>query len=141
MLLATAFSRLIPWLLKLAIDSLNSEANTDYLGRVVLAIVAAALVSGLLLYLQRWFIASSSRRIEYLLRKALFKHVQTLDLSFFSQNRTGDLMARFTNDLNSVGMVAGPGIMYAFSMTVTILLSLALMIAISPFLTLIAIAP
>lgn len=139
--LAIGLSRLIPWLLKLAIDNLESTPDTTYLTTIAAAIVFAALLSGLCLYVQRWFIASSSRKIEYQIRKDLFSHVQKLDLAFFAKQRIGDLMAHFINDLNSVGMVAGPGIIYSVSMTVTILTSLALMVAISPMLTLMVIAP
>ncbi|MCP4197321.1 MAG: ABC transporter ATP-binding protein [Proteobacteria bacterium] len=139
--LAIGLSRLIPWLLKLAIDNLESNPDTSYLTMVAVTIVAAALLSGLFLYIQRWFIASSSRKIEYQIRKDLFSHIQKLDLAFFEKQRIGDLMAHFINDLNSVGMVAGPGIIYSVSMTVTILTSIALMVAISPQLTLMVIAP
>ncbi len=139
--LAIGLSRLIPWLLKLAIDNLESHPDTTYLRTIAIVIVLAALMSGLCLYVQRWFISSSSRKIEYTIRKDLFRHVQKLDLAFFGKQRIGNLMAHFINDLNSVGMVAGPGILYSVSMTITILTSVALMTAISPLLTLMVIAP
>jgi ATP-binding cassette subfamily B multidrug efflux pump len=101
----------------------------------------AAAVGGALLYLQRWLLIGTSRHIEYALRADLFRQVQRLDLAHFGQMKTGDLMARFTNDLNALRDVAGPGLMYTCSMTITLILSIALMLAIDPFLTLVAFAP
>jgi ATP-binding cassette, subfamily B, multidrug efflux pump len=106
-----------------------------------LVMVAAAAVGALFLYLQRWLLIGNSRRVEYDLRTDLFGHVQRLDLAYFGETKTGDLMARFTNDLNALRDVVGPGLMYAVSMTVTLVLSIALMLAIDPKLTLIAFAP
>jgi ATP-binding cassette subfamily B protein len=106
-----------------------------------LVMVAAAAVGAVFLYLQRWLLIGNSRRVEYDLRTDLFGHVQRLDLAYFGETKTGDLMARFTNDLNALRDVAGPGLMYAVSMTVTLLLSIALMLAIDVRLTLIAFAP
>jgi ATP-binding cassette subfamily B protein len=156
MLLATGFSRLIPWLLKLAIDALKIGAaaevaagaapggGTTTLQRVLFlgaAMVGAGILHALFLYAQRWRMIGVSRRIEYDLRQDLFRHVQRLDVGFFGTTKTGDLMARFTNDLNAVRDVSGPGVMYTASMTVGLVSSIALMIALSPTLTLVAFAP
>lgn len=152
MLLATAFSRLIPWLLKLAIDTLKiggadgavTGGGAAPLPRVLLlgaAMVGAGILHAFFLYLQRWHMIGTSRRIEYDLRQDLFQHVQRCDLRFFGTTKTGDLMAHFTNDLNALRDVSGPGIMYTASMTVGLVSSLALMIALSPTLTLVAFAP
>jgi len=141
LLLATAATRAIPWLLKLAIDELKAGAPLERIVVIGAGMVAAGAVGGGFLYLQRWLLIGNSRRIEYELRGALFAHVQRLDMAFFGTTQTGDLMARFTNDLNAVRDVAGPGLMYAFSMTMILVLSIALMIALNPFLTLVAFAP
>lgn len=141
LLLSTAVTRSIPWLLKLAIDELKAGSPLQRVALIGLAMVAAAAVGGLFLYLQRWLLIGSSRHIEYDLRGDLFRHVQGLDPAFFGETRTGDLMARFTNDLNALRDVVGPGLMYACSMTLTLTLSIALMIAIDPRLTLVAFAP
>ncbi|MFH1144424.1 MAG: ABC transporter ATP-binding protein [Candidatus Eisenbacteria bacterium] len=141
MLLATGFSRLIPWILKIAVDGLTANVP---LGRIVilgLAMIAAAGVSALFLYLQRWQLIGTSRRVEYDLRRDLFHHVQRLDLATLSGRRTGDVMAHFTNDLAALRDVAGPGIMYAATMSATLVLSIALMVALDPWLTLISFAP
>ncbi len=141
MLLAISMLRLIPWLLKLAIDDLKAGAPPERITHLALGMVGAAALGGLCLYLQRWLVIGASRLIEYDLRRDLFHHVQRLDLDFFARQRTGNLMAHFTNDLNAVRDVAGPGVMYAATMTVSLITSLALMIAISPGLTLMAFVP
>ena len=102
MLLATAFSRLIPWLLKLAIDTLKTGTatgsvtppagggGTTALHHVMIlgaAMVGAGILQALFLYLQRWLMIGVSRRIEYDLRQDLFRHVQRLDLGFFGTRR------------------------------------------------------
>lgn len=141
MLVSIAVSRLVPWFLKLAIDTLRAEGPWDDVIRYTILMVIAALVGGLFLYLQRWLIIGTSRRVEYSLRTDLFRHVQGLDMTFFGRTRTGDLMAHFTNDLNAVRDVAGPGVMYFVQMTTTLTVSIALMIIIDPMLTLVAFIP
>jgi ATP-binding cassette subfamily B protein len=148
MLLAAGATRLIPWLLKLAIDALKSSGAgagpREALPRILAlgaGMVAAGVAAAAFLYLQRWLIIGASRHVEYDLRQDLFRHVQGLDLGFFGRKKTGDLMANFTNDLNALRDVAGPGLMYAASMTIALVSSIALMIAISPTLTLVAFAP
>jgi ATP-binding cassette subfamily B protein len=79
--------------------------------------------------------------VEYDVRGDLFAHVQSLDLAYFGEKKTGDLMAHFTNDLNAVRDVAGPGLMYAVQMTTALVVSITLMIIIDPILTLFAFLP
>jgi ATP-binding cassette subfamily B multidrug efflux pump len=140
-LVATAFSRLIPWFLKLAIDSLREGGSLTQALRMAGAMVAAATLGAFFLYLQRWWLIGASREVEYDLRADLFRHLQRLDLDYFGRRKTGDLMAHFTNDLVAIRMVAGPGIMYAATMSLTLVLSIALMVAIDPLLTVLAFAP
>jgi ATP-binding cassette subfamily B protein len=141
MLLAIGFSRLTPWFLKLAIDTLETEGMSRRVYAYVGIMLGAAVIGGLFLYLQRWLIIGTSRRIEYQLKTDLFQHVQSLDISFFGQRKTGDLMAHFTNDLNAVRDVAGPGIMYSTQTVVILVSSITIMMIINPFLTLVGFAP
>jgi len=140
-LAAAAFSRLIPWFLKLAIDALREGDGLAQALRMAGAMVAAAALGAFFLYLQRWWVIGASREVEYDLRADLFRHLQRLDLDDFGRRKTGDLMANFTNDLAALRMVAGPGIMYGATMVLTLVLSIALMVAIDPLLTLLAFAP
>jgi len=141
MLVATGLSRLIPWILKVAIDALAADAPSSRVAVLGLAMVAAAGASALFLYFQRWLLIGTSRRVEYDLRRDLFHHVQRLDLAYFSRRYTGDLMTHFTNDLAALRDVAGPGIMYAATMTTTLVLSIVLMVAIDPLLTAVSFLP
>ena len=71
-----------------------------------------ALAKGIFQYLTRWILIGVSREIEFDLRNDLFAHLERLSYSFYQRTRTGDIMARMTNDLNAVRMLVGPGIMY-----------------------------
>src|SRR2546421_5957317 len=77
-----------------------------------------------------------SRHVEYDMRQDFYAHLQSMPLSFFHSNRTGDLMARATNDLAAVRQLAGPMIMYTLQTVFVVLLVLPLMLRISVRLTL-----
>ncbi len=141
MVFSLAATRLIPWILKLGIDALGAGTSHEQIAGYAGLLIGAAAVGGLFLYLQRWLIIGASRRIEYDLRQDIFRHMQGLDQSYFGRERTGEIMAHFTNDLGAVRDVAGPGLMYAGTMSLMLVTSLALMIAIDPRLTLMAFAP
>jgi ATP-binding cassette subfamily B multidrug efflux pump len=76
-------------------------------------LVAIALVKGIFLYAQRWILIGISREIEFDLRNDLFSHLERQDSGFYQRYRTGDIMARLTNDLNAVRMLLGPALMYS----------------------------
>ena len=82
-----------------------------------------------------------SRDIEFDLRNDLFAHLERLSYSYYQRNRTGDIMARATNDLNAVRMLLGPAIMYSANTIVFTAGALGFMLAISPKLTLYAFLP
>ena len=131
-----------PYLIKLAIDGLGDPDVT--MGRIstyALLIVAAALLGGAAKYGMRELLNGLSRRIECDLRNDFFSHLLRLDASFYSGTRTGDLMARATNDTQAVRMATGPAIMYSVNTLVSFLLALGFMVWISPKLTLYALMP
>jgi ATP-binding cassette subfamily B protein len=82
-----------------------------------------------------------SRRIEYDLRNDLFMHLETLDPAYFAQTRTGDIMARLTNDLSAVRMAVGPAVMYLANTITGGLFALYFMLRIDAKLTLLALVP
>ena len=82
-----------------------------------------------------------SRLVEYDLRRHLYERLQRLPMRFFDRFDVGDLMARITNDLNSVRMFLGPGLMYTANTILVLSFSVFLMLKIAPSLTLIALAP
>ncbi len=101
-----------------------------------LALVVAVAIKGVLLFWTRWILIGVSRDIEYDLRNDLLVKLMHMEPAFYVRNRTGELMSRATNDLNSVRMVLGPGIMYSAQTAVTMVLAVLLMVRLSPILTL-----
>ncbi|HEX2060014.1 MAG TPA: ABC transporter ATP-binding protein, partial [Thermoanaerobaculia bacterium] len=87
-------------------------------------------VEGVFLYLQRWIIIGASRHIEYDMRNDFYAHLQQLPLSYYQEQRTGDLMSRATNDLSSVRMLIGPAVMHAFSSLLVVGGAFAMMVRI-----------
>jgi ATP-binding cassette, subfamily B, multidrug efflux pump len=131
-----------PYLMKLAIDGLGDPEVTA--GRILLfggLIVAAAIVGGAFRYGMRELLNGISRRIEADLRNDLFRHLLSLDATYYGRMRTGDLMSRATNDTFAVRMAAGPAVMYSVNTVVTFIFALAFMLWISPRLTLYAMIP
>jgi ATP-binding cassette subfamily B multidrug efflux pump len=109
-----------------------------YYGSVL---VALALVKGFFLFWTRWIVIGISRDIEFNLRNDLFATLETQPAAYFHRNRTGDIMARMTNDLNAVRMLLGPAIMYSTNTILFTIGALYFLLHISPMLTLVALAP
>ena len=131
-----------PYLIKLAIDGLGDpDVTMDRISTYALLIVAAALLGGAAKYGMRELLNGLSRRIECDLRNDFFSHLLRLDATFYGGTRTGDLMARATNDTQAVRMATGPAIMYSVNTLVSVLLALGFMVWISPRLTLFALIP
>src|SRR5579863_4372052 len=106
-----------------------------------LALLAIAVGKGIFQFLTRWVVIGISRDIEFDLRNDLFARLESLSYSYYQRNRTGDIMARATNDLNAVRMLLGPAIMYSANTIVYTAGALAFMISISPRLTLYTFLP
>lgn len=162
-LLTTAFQVAIPWVLKYAIDFVDLLASshqniaTQSLQYILLTqntnlpvyiligfvglIIGLATVQGLFRFLMRYNMIGVSRQIEYQLRNDYFAHLQKLSKSFFHRSKTGDLMARATNDLHAVRMVLGPGIMHLGSTIFIFFTTIAIMMNISVQLTALALIP
>jgi len=135
-----------PWILRNAIDRLYLEISRDILLYYASLLIAASAVEGLFRFLMRRTLIGVSRNIEYDLRNDLFSHLQSLSPSFYQRNPTGDIMSRATNDLSAVRMVLGPGIMYSINtlftavLTISILVTLNLQLAILTLLPLLAVS-
>lgn len=126
----------IPVLVGRAVDGLRADVTWAKLTRYALTILGVSLISGTFLFLQRRILIGMSRHVEFDLRQDFYRHLQQLPLSFFQANRTGDLMARATNDLAAVRQLAGPMIMYTLQTVLIVVLILPLMMRISVRLTL-----
>jgi len=136
------FTVMGPWLLRLAIDALEDpEVTVGRIGVYAGLIVGAAIVGGAAKYGMRELLNGISRRVECDLRSDFFKHLLRLDAGFYGRERTGDIMARATNDTLAVRQAVGPAVMYSVNTTVMSIFALSLMIWISPRLTLLALIP
>ena len=132
---------LFPQVLRRAVNDLNSGVTRHKLLIYSLIVIALALAKGIFQFLTRWVLIGISRDIEFDLRNDLFAHLERLSHSYYQRNRTGDIMARATNDLNAVRMLLGPAIMYSANTIVFTAGALGFMLAISPKLTLYAFLP
>jgi ATP-binding cassette, subfamily B, multidrug efflux pump len=132
---------LFPQVIQRAVDGLNHGIDWHKLLLYSLLLVAVVLIKGVFQFLTRWIIIGISRDIEFDLRNDLFRHLESLSYSFYQRTRTGDIMAKATNDLNAVRMLLGPAIMYTANTIVFTLGALAFMLKISPRLTLYAFLP
>src|SRR5246500_4577852 len=126
-----------PQVIRVALDYLQKGGRSSQkLVFYALLMVAIALSKGIFQFLTRWIVIGISRDIEFDLRNDLFEHLERLSFPYYQRTRTGDIMARATNDLNAVRMLLGPAIMYSANTLVFTAGELAYMIKISPRLTL-----
>ncbi|HEU4878451.1 MAG TPA: ABC transporter ATP-binding protein [Gemmatimonadaceae bacterium] len=139
--ISTAITSVIPWFLRIAIDGIRSGAPIAATAKLAGDIVAVAVFAGFLRYAMREILNRVSREIEYDLRNDLFAKLTELDATWLSKNRTGDIMARLTNDLNAVRMAAGPAVMYLTNTIFGALFALVFMLRIDVILTLLALLP
>jgi ATP-binding cassette subfamily B protein len=130
-----------PWVIKYAVDALYESVTRERLLYYAGILVAITFFEGCFRFAMRWLLIGVSRAIEYDLRNDLFRHLETLPMSFYQKNKTGDLMSRATNDLSNVRMLLGPGIMYTANTMLTAVFTLALMLTIDWRLTLVAALP
>lgn len=138
---AAALSTLVPGFLQRGIDALRDGAHTREVMRPALLMLATALAAGVLRFVMRELLNGLSRRIETDLRRDLFARLTGLDAAWYARWRTGDLMARLTNDLSAVRMAAGPALMYFVNTVAGGLFALGMMLRLSPSLTLWALLP
>src|SRR5689334_19294774 len=128
-----------PLMIRGAVDSFTT-AQHAFLKYAAL-LVGLALVRSFFQFWMRVILIGISRDIEYDLRNDLFRHLVTLSPDFYGRTRTGDIMARSTNDLNAVRMMVGPGVMYCFETGLTFLLAIGIMVSVDWRLAIPAILP
>jgi ATP-binding cassette subfamily B multidrug efflux pump len=132
---------LFPLVLRLAVDSLHQGVTHQKLVNYSLLLMAVAAIKSIFQFLTRWILIGISRDIEFDLRNDVFRHLEDLSYSYYQRTRTGDIMARATNDLNAVRMLLGPAIMYSANTIVFTAGALVFMLSISPRLTIYAFLP
>jgi ATP-binding cassette subfamily B protein len=138
---SAAFSSAGPWFLRRALDGIRAGAPLRTIWLLAAALIGVSLIGGFGRYWMRELLNGVSRWMEYDLRNNLFRKLEAADATYYSQIRTGDLMARLTNDLSAVRMAVGPAIMYLTNTIAGGAFALWFMLRISPRLTLIAALP
>ena len=142
LVITNACALLIPWLLKLVIDGLQHPGQALLpAGRAAMLIAVVAAGYAVVRIFSRTMILNAARLLEFQIREALFARLLTLDLSYFSRERSGDILSRFANDLTNVRMLTGFGVMSLLNTAVLYLAGLWLMIRINSWLTVAAVAP
>ena len=136
-----AAKAMIPLLIGGAMTDIQHSLSAAKVESFALRLLALAVVAAITLYLTRQIIIGASREIEFDLRNDLFAHLESQPPEFFQRHRTGDIMARSTNDLNAVRQLLGPAIMYSANTIVFTAFALPFMLRISPHLTLFAFLP
>jgi len=139
--ISSALASVVPLFLRRALDGIRAGVALRNIWFLAFAMVALALVAGVLRYWMRDLLNGVSRWIEYDLRNALYRSLEALDPSYYARMRTGDLMARMTNDLSAVRMAVGPAIMYLTNTVAGGAFALAFMLHIDARLTAIAVLP
>ena len=158
-LVSAIFAIIVPIVVRVAVDAIPRMVTTyrvfegtavdgflfayfGYaLGLVALTILVLSLLSGAFTFAMRQTVVVASRHIEYDLRNRLYAHLQTLSAGFYHRYPTGDVITRSTSDIEKVRRYIGPAIMYAVRAVTTVVTVLAVMLLISPTLTLWALAP
>ncbi|BCN31223.1 ABC transporter ATP-binding protein [Anaeromicropila herbilytica] len=120
----------------------NHTLDMNGIFHIILNILLVGFTLTIGRFLWRFFIFGSARKIEYHIRNDIFGHLEKLSLRYFNENKTGDLMAHCTNDLNAVRMSIGPGVITTFDAIIMTIMVLVKMIThISLSLTLLAVIP
>jgi ATP-binding cassette subfamily B protein len=132
---------MLPRIVGHAIDDMGHGVTQAKIIHHALSLLLVAALMGICLYITRQVIIGASREIEFDLRNDLFANLERQSAGFYHTHRTGDIMARTTNDLNAVRQLLGPAIMYSANCLVFTAAALPFMIHISPFLTLCAVGP
>jgi ATP-binding cassette, subfamily B, multidrug efflux pump len=132
---------LLPLILKAGVDRLTSGFRIELILQFAGALILVSAVKGVFQYWMRVVIIGISRDIEYDLRNDLYSRLVSLSQDFYGRFRTGDIMARSTNDLNAVRMMLGPGVMYWTETSITLVLSVVVMLQTNVSLTLISLSP
>jgi len=138
---AAAFASVVPWFLERALDGIKAHQPLRRIWLLAAGMIGMSLLGGVGRFWMRQLLNSVSRWIEYDLRNDLFAQLERLDPTYYSRMRTGDLMARLTNDLSAVRMAIGPAVMYLANTVAGGAFALAFMLSIDPRLTAVAVLP
>src|SRR5450631_3293570 len=113
------FGAALPLAMRSAVDSLTTDRTLRLLFEFCALLLGLSIAKGVFQYFMRVILIGISRDIEFDLRNDLFSRLVTLDAGFYGRMRTGDILARATNDMNAVRMMLGPGVMYLCATSLT----------------------
>lgn len=139
LVLCRVFYLIVPQVLERAVDALEAGATSE-MWSFAAAIIGVSLGSAVFRYYMRWYLIGVSRYAEYDMRRDFYARLQELPAAFHARYRVGDLLSRSAQDMNAVRMVLGPGVMYPVETVITTVGCFGFMLAISPRLTLVAVA-
>ena len=131
----------IPWWIREAVRVIEHGGPMRDVTYYAVLIIAAAVVQGVVRAYSRALIFNAGRTVEYDLRNDLFAHLQKLPLSFYHNQRTGDLMSRVINDISAVRIMLGPGVLNFVNAPLYYVYAVALMLSMDVRMTLAALAP
>ena len=131
----------IPWWIREAVRVIEHGGAMRDVTYYAVLIIAAAVVQGVIRAYSRALIFNAGRTVEYDLRNDLFAHLQKLPLSFYHNQRTGDLMSRVINDISAVRIMLGPGVLNFVNAPLYYVYAVALMLSMDVRMTLAALAP
>ncbi|MBL8240498.1 MAG: ABC transporter ATP-binding protein [Bryobacterales bacterium] len=131
----------VPLVVRRGVDALEAGGGWQGAGPFALLLLAVSMAKGVFQYWMRRILIGVSRDVEYDLRNDIYGHLALLSRDFYGKYPTGDIMARSTNDLGAVRMMAGPGLMYWTETTLTFVLAAMVMFTVDVPLTLAALAP
>lgn len=128
-------TNLVAIALKNATKESTHEALYHTLLKFSIFIIGFSLLRGLFMYFMRQTLVVMSRLIEYDLKNEIYRKYQTLDMEFYRQNQTGDLMNRISDDVGRVRMYIGPAVMYTVNLIVTCSITIYVMFQTNAMLT------
>jgi ATP-binding cassette subfamily B multidrug efflux pump len=141
LLFKVVFATVSPLIIRDGFDALMTGVEVGKLWKFAAMLVVFGLLRGVMQFYMRLILVGISRDVEFDMRNDIFAHMVRLSGDFYQKMRTGDLMARATNDLNQVRMMLGPGVMYWMETTLTTILAISVMVSVDWQMTLIALIP
>lgn len=141
-LITDLFQLITPRILGNVSDAFQSgRMSSQKLLYYTLLIIGIAIGVAIFRFLWRWFIIGTSRKLEYHIRNQFFAHLQRLSTNFFNHHKIGDLMAHATNDINSIRMAMGPGLILAFDSLFLTITTICILLSINVRLTILSLIP
>lgn len=139
-IISSALSLLGPFLIGVAIDSYIVKENAEGLTKLLIGLIFVFIGQSLSIWLQNYWMIGIAQQTVYRMRNDLFKQFHRLSISFFDKRQHGELMSRVTNDIENVSSTLNSSFIQVFSSILTLVGTIAVMIYLSPLLTIISLS-